>query len=456
MAEPMSPDHAVPASRRGFCCMHAIGRVASVAMVLEIAFALRVVAADAVEWFVRRGDSSTICIFPDTISYWELARTIRAGAPYQIVEWSDIPHYALRTPGYPLFLAVCQAVFGEQTLSVRLVQSILGVISVYLVYCLTSQFSLSKDSQFVSKGPAQTTRWRLPIFAAVLAAVNPHYLLISSLILSEAVFVPLMLAALLGTAILWRESSIGTSGWRLRLIGLGTGIASGAAILVRPSWALFVPGMLAAWLAASLGNRNKLAEFTRGIVCFGLGLVLVMGPWWIRNFQVFGRFVPTALWMGASLYDGINPNATGASDMTFLGDPEIWPLDEQDQDAELIRRSIDFARKEPYRVFTLAIVKFGRYWSPWPNAEGISSPLVTVASSVLEIPLFVLMMMGLWGRRADPRVWVFLAGPMLYFCILHMVFASSMRYRIPAEMPGLGLAALGWARLVTWRKLEEN
>ena len=34
---------------------------------------------------------------------------------------------------------------------------------------------------------------------------------------------------------------------------------------------------------------------------------------------------------------------------------------------------------------------------------------------------------GAWHQRGDLRAWVLLAGPLLYFCLLHMVFASSMR-----------------------------
>ena len=55
--------------------------------------------------------------------------------------------------------------------------------------------------------------------------------------------------------------------------------------------------------------------------------------------------------------------------------------------------------------------------------------------------------MGLWHSRGDARAWVLLAGPLFYFCALHLVFASSMRYRVPAEAPAMGLAAAGLSQL---------
>ena len=115
--------------------------LASLALVLQVALALRMIAADVVDLYVHRGGSDRLCLFDDTKIYWGLARTLRTGAPYEYVEWSDIPHFALRTPGYPLFLAACQAVFGERTLAVRLVQAVLGTLSVYLVYRLTRQLA---------------------------------------------------------------------------------------------------------------------------------------------------------------------------------------------------------------------------------------------------------------------------------------------------------------------------
>ena len=226
-------------------------------------------------------------------------------------------------------------------------------------------------------------------------------------------------------------------------IALGVGAASGAAILVRPSWALFVPIMLVVWIIAAMAGRARLWPVLRDGGLIALGLVVVMSPWWVRNASIYGRFIPTALWTGASLYDGLNPTATGASDMRFLEEPEIWPLDELDQDAELTRRAVAFARERPGRAVELAVVKLGRFWSPWPNAEGFRSPALAVASAMVVVPVLACVAVGLWRRRGDARGWVLLAGPLVYFCALHLVFASSMRYRIPAEVPAMGLAAVG-------------
>jgi 4-amino-4-deoxy-L-arabinose transferase-like glycosyltransferase len=420
-------------------------RTPSLARVIELALFLRVAAALAVEWQVRRNGSARVCLFPDAEYYWTLAGTICEGRTYEIVEWGDIPHFALRTPGYPLFLAACRTLLGDRPLGARLAQAMLGTFSVWLVYRLTRTLTGEPQTGVESEPPT------VPLIAALLAAVHPFFVVMSALLLSEALFVPLMVAVLWGLAVIWNRLASDQPMDRTRslLLPLAVGIGNGAAILVRPSWALFVPIMIGGFLYGVVlapgwdRPRTVAAVRVAGVVL--LGLALVMAPWWVRNARVYGQFVPTAVWMGASLYDGLNPAATGGSDMSFLADPEIWPLDELDQDRRLTRRALEFAGEHPRRVVELAVIKLGKYWCPWPHAEGQSFWPLVLAGVLAGAPLLALVGLGLWHSRRDLRAWVLLAGPLLYFCAVHLVFASSMRYRIPGEFPAMGLAAAALA-----------
>ncbi len=410
----------------------AVDRAASLTRVLAVALGLRVVAAVVVSWYVRgRG---TPCVFADTAIYWELARTIGAGEPYRVSQWG-VPHHALRTPGYPLFLAACRAVFGASLPAVRIVQAVLGALGVWAVYRLVGATVLGK----------RASGWTTPLVAATWVAVDPYVVAMSALVLSEALFVPLMVLGLWGLAVLWIRE--GEPVARLPVVvALGTGVAMGGAILARPSWALFVPAVLAAWVIGA--GRGARGAAWRWALVVALATAATLAPWWARNARVVGRFVPTALWVGASLYDGINPKANGASDMGFVDGPDVRSLGESEQDAVFRDRSLSFAREHPGRVLGLAVVKLGRFWSPWPNADTLRSPGVAVGSALVTLPAYALLAVGAWDRRRDARALVLLGGPLAYFCLLHLVFVSSIRYRIPGMVPAFGLAAVGLGRLL--------
>jgi 4-amino-4-deoxy-L-arabinose transferase-like glycosyltransferase len=421
------------------------------AVVLVVALVARLLAAVVLQSFVQKLGPDRLCLFDDANYYWLLARTIRQGIEYQIIEWGTISHKALRTPGYPLFLAACQAVFGEWPLAVRLVQAVLGMLSVGLIYLLTLRLGPSM------RLPSSGGDWlrAAPLAAATLAAINPYYVAIAELLLSEALFMPLMLATLWGMAILWRihdEPDRLTSAHRA-LISILVGAAGGAAILTRPSFALFMPFALICWLIASAASRDRilLTSALRNALLIVAGLTLIMTPWWVRNAQTYGRFIPTSIWLGASLYDGLNPKATGASEMSFLAGPDLRSLDEINQDRALTRRSLEFVRENPSRSLELALIKLGRYWSPWPNADQFASLKGAVASALVVIPTYALILVGTWNRRRDVRALVLLAGPLIYFCAVHLVFVSSIRYRIPGEMVATTLAGIGFQSILSRR-----
>ncbi len=165
-----------------------------------------------------------------------------------------------------------------------------------------------------------------------MAALYPGAVALGALVLSEAPFLALMLAQLCLWTAAWQARSIG----KTAALSALTGLAAGAATLVRPSWLLFTPLALAAAVIFSgtgkaSGTRTGKANGTRTGKASGsrrrhaalgaailAGFVLAMAPWWVRNARITGHFVPTTLQVGASLYDGLNPTATGASRMGFV------------------------------------------------------------------------------------------------------------------------------------------
>ena len=394
------------------------------------ALAVRIAAAVAVEGAARR--RGTLCLFDDTNIYWQLASAMRGGGPYQVDQFGVI-HRALRTPGYPAFLAACQAVFGaDATLATRIIQAILGAACVPMVYGLGRRVWPDDRSRNAA------------LIAAGLAAFEPYWAATAALLLSEAVFVPLMLAALWGQAALWPHRG-GTRSNYARPIAILTGAAADAAVLVKPSWALAVPAAMAAWIAAERNTRSLGPRLAAGLA---IGVVIVMSPVvGAQRDASSARFVPTALWAGASLYDGLNPSADGSSEMTFLERPEFRTLGEVEQDRELSDRALRFARENPGRVMRLAIIKAGRFWSPWPNASEFRSSWINIASAAVTLPIFAMLSLGIWRCRRDGRALVILAGPLVYFFVLHLLFVSSIRYRIPAMVPAFGLVGMGISNL---------
>jgi len=417
----------------------------SMAMLLFWGLWLRVAAADLVQWVARR--KGVPCLFPDTVYYWALAGKIRAGAPYELTDFEALPHFALRTPGYPLFLAACQFAFGPRLLPVRLVQAALGAGCVWLLAAL-----VRRSTPAAAAAWTRGRGWTAATAAAAWSAVDPYVVANAAVVLSEAVFLPLMLLAQCGFAALWPAAGgAAPRGLRRTLLALGTGAASGMAVLVRPSWSPFVPAALAVWLAVEWRDRGRRSAAARGAILVALGAALVMAPWWARNARVYGRFVPTALWTGASLYDGLNPRAAGDSEMSFLSDPEFWPLGEEAQDDALRARALAFARDHPVAALRLAAVKAARFWSPWPNAAAFRRPALAALSALFTIPQFALIALGCWDRRRDPRALALLGLPLAYTSALHLIFVGSMRYRVPAAVPALGLAALGLRALLNRR-----
>ncbi len=397
-------------------------------------------AAEAEDHLFRLGDSH---------SYWTLASHIARGQPYQ---YGSANASVFRAPVYPLVLAPWTLIADEPTAvwGARLMGCLLGALSVALIMCLTKLL--------VAEFHQPRLADRAMLYSGLLAALYPGAIGMSIVILSEAVFCPLMLAHFLCWQHAWQSPGL-KKRW---FYGLAAGCATGLAILARPSWLLFAPFVFA--VGATLGpHRARHAVLFMATVT---GMALTMSPWWIRNASVTGEFVLTTLQVGPSLYDGMHAGATGASDegMAFMASFAEEQLAE-DKASDPLRSTFEFRLNgrvqraavewivaHPGEVALLAWRKFSRTWSLWPNGGEVGSSTLRTLLTVGCFGVFVLACVGSQVKWMQHRItWnssIFYWLPAAYFTLLHMIFVGSIRYREPALLVLTILAGIGLAKLL--------
>ena len=405
----------------------------STAAIVVFAIALRIVAA--LVWQSQCSLHDTTLKFGDSHSYWTIASNLALEGRYQ---YGSDQSRIFRSPAYPLFLA--PLAWSERWFSDQSAQAPFVLGARIATYC---------------------------------GAVG-----MSIFVLSEAVATPLMV---LSCWMLWRSTlrnpdPDGSHFWTSQrwLATAYSAFALGLACLARPSWGLW-PG-LALPLVAFASNRQELFFWRnwllQGMFFFGI-MCCVMAPWWVRNYAITGKFVPSTLQVGASLYDGWHPGASGSSDenMAFsieamqrilreeallANDPsEVESTLEWRIDRRLHQEAWGWARENPSDALRLGLIKFQKTWWPFPTARELSNPMVVLWEAGSYLFILIMSAVGLWSLRADCRRWTeacWFIAPCVYLALLHMVFVGSVRYRQPGVLILCGLAGIGlsaaWTRFI--------
>ncbi len=414
-----------------------------------MAFAIRLGAA---AYWQRTADSEgRMFRLGDSHSYWVLANQLGQGLPYQ---YGSSDSRMFRAPLYPLLLAPLTRIADESTAVWwgRVMGCALGTLSVGLIALLARRLGGTCAG----------------LIAAGLAALYPSAIGISIIILSEAVFMPLMVAYLLA----WQSAWVATTQRGMWGAGISAGALAGAAVLARPSLLLLLP-FICCWGILTSQHRWRHSQIFLATL---LGLSVVMSPWWLRNASISGRFVPTTLQVGPSLLDGLHPGASGASDegMAFM-QPIIAEQIAADQqqllhgteplvstleyriNARAQQVALHWAQENPWQVLALAGRKFLRIWTLWPDGGDISSTAMRVVITLSSFT--ILLLASVYSSGTDrQRGWFYsiLWLPSLYFTLLHMVFVGSIRYREPALFVLIAVASCAIASFLKCSTAREN
>lgn len=380
--------------------------------------------------------------FPDQRETLQLARNLLDGQGLQFTDakFGD-QVFASRMPGYPLFVAAC----GANVRVVRVAQALIDSSTIVAIYLMAGRW----------------LRRRQALLAAAPVAVNPFLIYLTGLVLSESLFTA-MLAW--GMCLLVRAGGRGAGNASPRpalamTAWLGGGLLLALSIHVRQS-ALPLPVLLG--VVAVLVNRHRPAPYhRRWPLPVGTTMVLLSGlvllPWAYRNYRVLGTWVWTTTNGGITAYDGLHPDATGASDQSFVEVmPELRRMDELGRNEHLRRLAMEAATDDPLRVAQLAARKALRTWSPVTLSEDYSSTKYWLVGLLYSVPFDLLVIAGLLSspRRGGLGVSakVFLLLPAIYFTGIHALTVGSVRYRIPLEPPMAVIAAASLGALLARRR----
>ena len=408
-------------------------------MLLGVALALRLAWA-----LVQPVTDEAIDRLPDQREYLALGRSLLHGQGLKFFDprFAD-EVWAFRTPGYPLLVAAC----GGSVRVVRVVQAFIDTSTVLAAYLLARRW--------LGRGASLT--------GAAIVAANPFLIYFTGLVLTETLFTAMLAWGML--LVLGRrtdQDAAGSSaGWPGTLLWLLGGLVLALSILVRQS-AIGLPLVLG--VTGALVNRGRGTPYhRRWPLPVGATVVLltflVLLPWAWRNYRVLGEWVWTTTNGGITAYDGLNPDATGASDQSFVASmPELRSMNELGRSEYLSDLAKRFARMQPRRVAELAVVKAARTWSPIPLSQEYGGWKYRTVGLLYTLPLYLLVLLGLMrdgeaGGGLPRAAKVFLLLPAIYFTAVHMLSVGSLRYRVPSEPPMAVIAAsvaalpaAGWKR----------
>jgi len=239
---------------------------------------------------------------------------------------------------------------------------------------------------------------------------------------------------------------------------IGAGLLSGASLLTRDVLILYYPCVI---LWFFLWREPWKMRFYR-VSAFVIPLLLVIGPWILRNSLLHKRPVLITTAVASTFYLANNPTTSGGTtggDWGLASDSRppqgvTWPTtDTVDPEWEryIMKESFEFIRNNPRRFVELTGRKIVNMWRPY---QSDSPYLARWATALTYLPIVTF---DLWGMLQSLKRWkeFFPIFTLLaYTFSLHAILIAHMRYRYPV-MPFFMVFA-AWMFVKLWEKFRSR
>jgi 4-amino-4-deoxy-L-arabinose transferase-like glycosyltransferase len=390
-------------------------------------------------------------LFADSGWYYAQAGNIRRGIGYvdiarEIGFWNGraVPHGLRATafwpPGYPTFLAGVQVLFGTTVFVSRVAGAATGAATIALTGLLGRSIAGA----------------RVGIVAAALVAVSPLLIAADGSLMSETLYVPLVVLALLLAHHARNRPTI--------LSWCALGAAIGLAALVREDALLLVVFVM---IPTAVLVRRPIREVASRFAVGAVVLVAVLAPWVVRNAVVVGQ--PTLSTVAASwVVAGANCASTYHGSSVGYWDgacthPELgFRMSEVSYANRERTQGVSYALHHAGRWPAVVTARVARVWGLWNPSDQARLDHVESRNRAwqelmwpVSIVVLVLGILGLRVLARHGRQIAMLLAPIAMTTVLAAISYGNTRFRGPAECAlAVGAAALlvhSWERWIGGR-----
>jgi hypothetical protein len=245
-----------------------------------------------------------------------------------------------------------------------------------------------------------------------------------------------------------------------RGVYLTLGIVVALQILVRPDMLMGLP-LIAIWLVWVLRKELDTPRLLKKLGFLAAVIVVFVGPWTLRNYIVFDRFIAVSANGGYNLFLGNNVGATGEFRIIPENEEEARELKEIDYHAMLrspLQRdqyyyqvALGWVQQHPGEWLVLTGKKIYYHW--WRRAFSGSGLQISQWMIVYDVITFILLVLGFYGlftlRDRNLR-WLFITL-FVYSTAVSAIFFVQSRHRglkvdpylVTLAAYGLSVALLG-------------
>jgi hypothetical protein len=354
----------------------------------------------------------------------------------------------VRTPGYPVILAIIDYLGFHPVLMVRIIQFGMVAVTARLVYAI----GLEVADGLTAWVSALMTATYLPL----LGLASYHVSEVTTCLLTTLV------------VLLMIRVTRRTPASLVSVAGLGLAIA--ALAYVRPEFSSLVAIVAVVLLVKGGGGILSLRRWIRPAIIVAVFIAAVT-PWTIRNADVTGKLIPFTAGSGVTLlasadqYSGLISDGFTSSDFsiylhqvaaissTVPGPP--GPTRDVAADAAF-RRAADkiFARLSVTTILKAIPRRLVYLWQPADFPPNEHRAFIHLLGWIQYLILLLLVVAGVAAsRRTLLRNWQ-LWVVAVYLSVLHLIFNVEGRYSVPARPALLVFAAIG--AIACWRALAPH